>query len=339
MGCRIACGLVIASLSFGTVRPTAAAPETATAIDDAAAPSSAPPSTDGAKAPHVDEPWVVGPPMDPLPGPRHHRALTGLGLGAVYLTLGTWAYFAWYYNKPDLPAFKVGGDGWFGRRTYAGGADKLGHFWGNLTFSRLTTDLLRRGGWGPWSSSVLASSLCFTFFVFVEIKDGYYYEMSPGDLVGDAGGALFSMVMTNWPALDRAIDFRVQWTPSAQYRSRFPGDIDFVEDYSGQTYLLAWKPRSLAVVRDTPWLRPLGYIDPVIGYGTRNYKPPGATEPRKQELFVGVALDLQTVFDDALGGRRSRAARAGHSMAHTFFELAQLPYTSAPVLETTRTTP
>ncbi len=107
-------------------------------------------------------------------------------------------------------------------------------------------------------------------------------------------------------------------------------------DAAQQTYLLAWKPRSLAIVRDSPWLRPLGYIDPVIGFGTRNYKPPGSTELRKQELFVGLALDLQAVFDDALGGRRSRAARVGHSIAHGFFELASLPYTSVPVLETSR---
>lgn len=279
------------------------------------------------------------PPLGTLPPPTTHRLLSGAGLAGVYLTLGTWAYFAWYYNKPNLPGFKVGGDGYFGSTTYAGGADKLGHFWANLTFSRLTTDLLRRGGWGQWSSSVLASSLCFTFFFFVEVKDGFFYEFSPGDLLGDAGGALLSIAMTNWPALDRAIDFRVQYTPSKLYRNRFPGDVNFAEDYSGQTYLLAWKPRSLAVVRDTPWLRPLGYIDPVIGFGSRNYKPPGATEVRKQELFIGVSLDLQTVFDDVLGGRRSPWARAGHAVTHTFFELANLPYTSAPLVETTRSPP
>ena len=101
-----------------------------------------------------------------------------------------------------------------------------------------------------------------------------------------------------------------------------------------------WRPGCCAATAAAQaigdWLRPLGSIDPVIGFGTRNYKPPGSTELRKQELFVGLALDLQAVFDDALGGRRSRAARVGHSIAHGFFEHARLPYTSVPVLETSR---
>jgi len=270
--------------------------------------------------------------------PRHdHRLLTAAGLGGVYLTVGTWAYFAWYYNKPNLPAFKVGGDGWFGDTTYAGGSDKLGHAWGNLALSRLTTDMLRAGGWGKVSSSVIASSLCFSFFFFVEVKDGFYYEMSPGDLAGDAAGALLSIAMTNWPALDDAIDFRVQWFPSRGFR-RNPNS-DFVEDYSGQTYVLAFKPGSLSVVRDSKYLRWLSYVDPVVGFDSHNYKPtppPGDMVPEWQRLFLGVSLDMQAVLDDAFHGRRSRAARIGQGITHRVFELGNVPFTTLPMVSAKR---
>ena len=35
----------------------------------------------------------------------------------------------------------------------------------------------------------MASSLCFSFFFFVEVKDGFYYEFSPSDMVGNTAGA------------------------------------------------------------------------------------------------------------------------------------------------------
>src|SRR5690242_10266221 len=92
-------------------------------------------------------------PSDP-PG---HELGSLIGLGSVYAGMTIWSYFAWYYDKPALPEFKVGGDGYFGEDTYAGGADKLGHLWANLALSRGTTELLRWGGWRPLPASAIAS--------------------------------------------------------------------------------------------------------------------------------------------------------------------------------------
>jgi len=273
--------------------------------------------------------------------PDDHRLASGLALGGIYTGLATWAYFAWYYNKPNLPAFKVGGDGWFGPTTYAGGEDKLGHFWANLTFSRLGTDLLRKGGWGKLSSSLIASGLTLTFFFFVEVKDGYYYEFSPGDMTGNTLGAALAVLMSNWPALDDAIDFRVQWFPSKQFRRQL--SVNFVEDYSGEAYLLAFKPRSIQAVREGDWsIRWLQFVNPVIGFDTRDYKPTpldsDMARPR-QELFIGVSLDLQAAVDEWLGDSRSRSGRIAHSIMHTVFEHANVPFTSAALLQDTRYRP
>jgi hypothetical protein len=261
---------------------------------------------------------------------KDHRLASGLALGGFYVGLGTWAYFAWYYNKPNLPAFKIGGDGWFGPSTYAGGADKLGHFWANHTFSRLGTDLLRRGGWGRLPSSLIASGLTLTFFFFVEVKDGYYYEFSPGDMTFNTAGAALSVLMSNWPALDDAIDFRVQWFPSKQFRRQL--NVNFVEDYSGETYLLAFKPRSIRAIREGDWsVRWLELIDPVIGFQTRDYKPTPLDEDmpvRRQDLFIGVSIDLQAAVDEWLGGATSTSGRVTRAIGHSFFEYANLPYTT-----------
>ena len=263
-----------------------------------------------------------------------HRALSAVGLGATYITLGAWAWYAWYHNKPTLPHWKFGGDGWMGDTTYAGGADKFGHFWANLTFGRLGTDLLRKGGWGKLSSSLVASGLCLTFFFGVEVKDGFYYEFSPSDMTGNTIGSLLAVAMSNWPALDDALDVRVQWDPSIGWR-RAP-NANFVEDYSGETYLFAYKPRSLKAIRDADGpVHYLEFVNPVIGFGSHNYKPtplPGDTVPRRQELFIGLTIDMQAVVDEVFRGHTSRAARYTQNVGHTIFEFANLPYTALPVV-------
>jgi hypothetical protein len=261
-----------------------------------------------------------------------HRLISALGLAGGYVTLGTWMWFAWYKDKPTLPQWRLGGDGWFSDRTYAGGADKLGHVWTNLALSRLGTELLREGGWSPWSSSLLASGICLGAFLLVEVNDGFYTEFSPGDMTSNALGAVLAVAMSNWPALDDAIDFRVEWFPSRAFRHS--PSADFAEDYSGQTYLLAFKPRSIAALRAAPaplnWLQ---FINPVLGLASRNYLPApasGSVAQREQRVLIGVTLDLQALID-AASGQPAPAVGFGWKIGHALFEVFNPPFATLPL--------
>lgn len=251
-----------------------------------------------------------------------------------YGTLGTWMWLAWYDDQPTRAKWKFGGDGWFGRDSYAGGADQLGHVWANLALSRLGTKLLRAGGWNRWSSSLFASGLCLGVFLLVEVNDGSYTEFSPGDMTANGLGALSAVVMSNWPALDDAIDFRVQWFPSGEFRRR--PSANFAEDYSGQTYLLAFKPRSIAGLRESEGLLAwLQFVNPVLGFESRNYKPeppPEATAARQQKLYLRLTLDVQAMADAAFGDRASVAARWSYPVGHAIFEVINLPFTTLPLV-------
>ncbi|HEY4186492.1 MAG TPA: DUF2279 domain-containing protein [Polyangia bacterium] len=266
----------------------------------------------------------------PEPAPPRHRAAAALALGGAYVTWGVAEWLVLYRDKPRLP-FTTGDEGWFSDRSYAGGADKFGHFWANLAYGRIGTEVLRAGGWDALPASALGAGLSFTFFSLVEVKDGLFHVFSYSDLTADAVGALVGMVMDNSPALDDALDVRVQWFPSKQYRR--PGNTTFfVEDYSGQSYLLALKPRALRAVREGRWsVRWLELINPVIGFQSRGYKPPPPppeTQPRKQELFLGLTIDLQALSDELLGGATSRPGRWGHKVAHTLTEYVNAPFTT-----------
>jgi hypothetical protein len=276
--------------------------------------------------------------LDPPPPTSDHRTASALGLASAYISLGTWTWFAWYANQPRLPTYRVGGDGWFGETTYAGGADKFGHFWANLALSRLGTELLRSGGWSHLASNLMASGICLAAFTFIEVNDGYYTEFSLSDMSANILGGLTAVAMNTWPKLDEAIDFRVQWYPSPEFR-RNPA-ANFAEDYSGQTYLLAFKPRALDAIRENEgalnWLQ---FVNPVIAFESRNYKPeppPDSIKLRKQNIFIGVTLDIQACIDEMFIEHRSRLKRWSYRAGHGLFEVVNLPFSTLPIRQMQR---
>ena len=264
-------------------------------------------------------------------------------LAGLYAGLTTWAYFAWYHNEDQLPEFTVNGDGWFGENTYAGGSDKLGHLWGNLVVARETSEILVAGGWSRMQASLIASGLSLSFFTFVEIKDGFYYQFSTGDMVGNVIGAGMSVLLSNVPAVDDLIDFRVEYLPTDQYLDNLTseGDVDIVEDYSGQTYLLALHVAAIPGAADSAWTEWTRYVDVVGGFQSRNYKPDPvdpAASPRSQSLFFGVALNMQHVLDRVFGTDpdQSGAAKWTHTIGHHVFEYLSVPFTTLRVADAAR---
>ena len=261
-------------------------------------------------------------------------------LGGVYAGLTVWAYFAWYHNKPRNLYFKTNGDGLFGVNTYAGGSDKLGHFWSNHIVSRGTTEMLMAGGWKPLPASAIASGLSIAFFGFVEVKDGYYYEFSMGDMAANVGGAALSALLINYPKIDRMIDFRIDYWPTAEYRDGFmDGDVNFAEDYSGQTYLLAGHLDGIPGLTESRWVRWARFVDVVAGFQSINYKPEPFDEDaiESQHLFVGAAVNMQALLGELYGEREQRGRSSpGHRLGHFVFEFVSPPYTTLRVAEGAR---
>ncbi len=264
---------------------------------------------------------------------RTARLVSAGGVAGLYGAMTLWAYFAWYHDTAELPEFTVGGDGWFGQETYAGGADKLGHAWGAHSLAHLTTIILEKGGYDRLTSSLVASGLSLGFFTFVEVKDGFYYQFSLSDSVGNALGAGLNVLLVNVPEVDEWIDFRVEYIPTDEYlNAAGDGDVNVVEDYSGQSYMLALHLAAVPDLAERPWLGWTRYVDVVGGYETRNYKPAPADDmaPRTQSLYLGVAVNMQQVLDRVLvrPARTSRAARYTRGAGHTILEHFAVPYTT-----------
>jgi hypothetical protein len=291
-------------------------------------------------------PWIDEAPAlaldqknDPDLTPKDHRLASGLTVAGLYAGFSAWAYIAWYRNHPEKDMHDFGRDGWFGKNTYAGGADKLGHAWATMVLARGGTAALRAGGWDRTRSALVSALLSEGLFFAVEVKDYYYYEFSPGDFALNTVGALAAVALDLSPRLDELVDFRVEWWPSDQYLNnlfdadspcakRIPGQPscsrwNVAEDYSGQNYLLALHLGAIRPVRDlSKWSR---FVDVSVGFGSRNYKPPPTLEPnalKTQTLFFGVSLNAQGVVDSLLP-QESKLRKTGHGV----FEVLTPPLT------------
>jgi hypothetical protein len=349
-------GFAIASLLIAWLqRPVAAQPPTPDPhYDPVAAPT---PWVDQGTSPITSLGEPAQPVIDPSPGaspgappgaspgappdapPGAHRIAAGLTLGGLYAGFATWTYFAWYRNHQSLRRFRWGGDGWLGLETYAGGADKFGHAWATMSLARLGTEMLSQwGGYDRVPSTLVATALSELLFLAVEVKDGYYYEFSFSDATGDTLGALAAVALSLSPRLDELVDFRVQYWPSAEYRRQFDGgNVNIAEDYSGETYLLALHLGAIHALRDRSWGGWTRFVDVAAGFGTRGYKPdpPSRMLPdyqHHQNLYLGVSLNAQGLFDWMLGGRSEPARKITHGV----FEVFNAPFTFVPVLEQSR---
>ena len=336
------------------------------AVADPGAPDSTPYDPDGtARAPRgpdhppISSPWIDlapskvlawrGSPEDPR-APRNHKRAAGLTLAGFYAGFSAWTYFAWYRKgcRPEpkpCSDFLWGRDGSFGATTYAGGADKLGHWWATMGLARLGTETLYQwGGYDRTASILVGTALSEALFLGVEIRDGFSYQFSYWDFAFDTIGAGIALAQSFWPRFDELIDFRVQYWPSQAYRDQLEGgNVNIAEDYSGETYLLALHLGALPGLRSARWAGWSRYVDLAVGYETRGYKPepPYTVDPedptkqdypRRQTLFLGVTLNAQGVFDRLLDRRAPRARKITHGL----FEVFNLPYTTLPVLDGTR---
>ena len=259
-------------------------------------------------------------------------AVSASAVAGVYAVFGTYAYFAWFRHAHQVPFFVV--DDWreenpFALHSYAGGADKFGHAWFNYILTRGTTELLAKGGWSRLGSSLVAFGLAETAFTISEIKDGFIWGFEVGDAAANVTGAALAVLLENSPALDRLFDFRLAYFPSADYRylvrnnsffQRGEG-IDFTQDYSGQSYLLALHLRGIPGLRDQPWAP---FVDLVGGFETRGYDPmPQNPNLGPRQIFYGgLAVNMQGLLDALLPDSLGR--RIGHGI----FEVISVPYTT-----------
>lgn len=240
------------------------------------------------------------------------------------LVVGAYGKVKWWQNGFS-GNFTRQNEGWFGRNTYSGGADKLGHFFMNYAGTRLATSAFEWAGNDREHALDLAFLTTLGIFTAVEVADGFakQWHFSKEDASINAFGAGAGLLFEKNPQLDRILDMRIQYWPSKDNGSRF----EPFGDYSGQTYLLVGKASGVPALREHPWLR---YVEVAVGYGTRGYSSNHGqiNAIGTRNVYWGISLNLSEVLEDTVF-KRSSEQNLTRRATNTFLEYVQVPGTAA----------
>ncbi len=221
--------------------------------------------------------------------------------------------------------FRTSSERWFGSDTDSGGADKLGHVFTTYAGTRLLTWSFRALGHEPDYALRLGVVTTLATVTGIEVLDGFSkrYRFSKEDAIMNVAGAGFAYLVEKRPELDELVDFRLLYR-----RSRTGGqhnEWDPFGDYSGQTYLLAFKGSGMPVLRDNQWLR---YAEFAVGYNARGFETvDGLPGERSRRVYAGLSLNLSQLLNDTVF-RDSRGSRA-QRFTSGFLEFVQVPGTAA----------
>ena len=222
--------------------------------------------------------------------------------------IAVWGFFQWDYGKEK---WSLENEGWFGRTTAEGGADKLGHFWSSYALSHLLARVYRSWDYSESEANLYGALSSFGIQGFMELADGVGgHGTSYEDLLMNFLGAGVGYIWGKYPSLADKIAFRVEYKPSF----RDP-NADIFTDYQNMKFLMAIKADGFDWIKDDY----LKYLELHVGYFTRGYEGFSSyTTPeqddRRRKVFVGVGFSVNKLAKKYLKTR--------------VFDYLQLPYTS-----------
>ncbi len=265
------------------------------------------PSTDGVgNTPQAAKPangWLLG--------------ATTLGVGASAMTVGAIAWWADYGLQP----FSLRDAGWFGRRTYAGGGDKAGHFFGNYLGVHAMSGIYRSLGVSPRTALLYGAAFTFLMANGVEIIDGFtIHGYEYGDSVMNTLGLSLGVATELWPALGDVVGMRVAYVPSRGFVHGPKTYLKLINDYTGQLILADLKLGGLFQHLDLP-TGVARFFLLSLSWGTDAYSPKGPRELRERNLGIHVGLSIPELLRALPLGAWARP------LATTFSYFA-LPFTS-----------
>ena len=228
---------------------------------------------------------------------------------------------AWWKGNQH-GSFHFTDEGWFGRDTYAGGADKASHlFFGSMASRELTRWYERFGNPAP-ASRALAVGVATLGGALIEIGDGYtdVYGYSWQDVAANFAGALAAAGISA-ARIDDLVGIRFGFV-SAEIPPPCCRAYGYGHDYSEDVYSLDLK---LAGILERAGVRPgFGRFFLVsFTYGTKGYRF-SPVDVRERNVGIDLGINMPEILR-ALGVRREKW---WGEILLTFFDYVRLPYTA-----------
>jgi uncharacterized protein YfiM (DUF2279 family) len=243
------------------------------------------------------------------------RKVAALNLGIVGSII-TYGAVMWDWGKN--PSFETRDEGWFGKNTRHGGADKLGHIYTGAVATAAATEIYRHWGYESRRAATLGAYSGLLLTTAIELGDGFSpdHKFSWEDQVSNMVGAGFEFLRLRHPQLAKKVQFRWEYFPSPAVRHG--GHTDITTDYSGSRWLLAFPLRAWGA-RSSP----LQWLEIQAGYGTRGYarRDQRYFDEAKRHPFIGIGIHIPLVLDRLGAGPGTQRV----------FEYIQIPGTALPL--------
>ncbi len=234
-------------------------------------------------------------------------ALLNAAVGAGILT---WGMFTWDYGQRTL-YFRD--EGWFGRTTNEGGADKLGHGFSGYALSHLFCYQYEKWGYEKEKAIRLGVLSSIGATGIMELGDSFSdFGFSYQDMLFDVLGAAIGYAMVKYPDIAEKIDFRAEYDPFRPGRRK----KDVFTDYDRLKFLIAFKLSGIRTLNNS-YMR---YFEVHVGYYARGYdeyvENTVINDDRHRKIYVGVGLNIGELIKPLWNTK--------------IFNYIQVPYTYAP---------
>lgn len=207
------------------------------------------------------------------------------------------AYGAIFWDWGKVSGFRMRDEGWFGNKTYAGGADKLAHIYSHFLINRASYDLYRSNGLSHQASLKNSFILATTVGLLIEVGDGIsHYGFAVNDLISDMAGIGFGYLLNSHPYLDELIGFQLYWwdnTQDSQHKGKKFKDP--VDDYNNQKYILNVRAAAIPVLRSNYLTR---YINFDVGMYSRAFLDSSHQLSSARTVYMGLSFNITQLLQD-----------------------------------------
>ncbi|MCB9653331.1 MAG: DUF2279 domain-containing protein [Deltaproteobacteria bacterium] len=213
---------------------------------------------------------------------------------AIVGTIMVWGSQAWWDH--GLEPFHWRDTGYFGRETYAGGADKLGHFYATYLLVHGAASIYGALGVPKTRAAWLAGCGVFLTANWIELIDGFTeYGFESGDVVANSLGTALGVLTTLSPEVDAVVGARIGYAPTRDFLAHDKTVLKWINDYSGMLFYLDLKMNGVFSLLDRdPGFWRYVLLGPV--YGTRDYSPIRRMATRQRILGFQVGLSLPEIL-------------------------------------------
>ncbi|MDH4468228.1 MAG: DUF2279 domain-containing protein [Bacteriovoracaceae bacterium] len=219
-----------------------------------------------------------------------------------YVNYGVPLFFAAYgilfWDWGTVNGFRMRDEGWFGRNTYAGGADKFAHMYSHFVINRASYDFYRSNGLSHESALKNSFILASTVGLLIEVGDGIsHYGFAVNDLISDMAGVGLGYLLNSHPYLDELIGFQLYWwnnTKDPEHKGKKFNDP--VDDYNNQKYIFNIRFAAIPFLRSNYLTRYLNFDLGMYSRGTN--ATADSPQNSTRTLYVGFSLNLTQALQD-----------------------------------------